>query len=172
MTGGFFPPVRSLEEWREWNYLSNVFQLMFQRVALAFSHYFWVQGRKIRNGWGLYHLCLSFPIGKKKALPNIPLPDFHLHLIGLFPYDIYYTSPVSSHIPHIITHYRITQSMTTSSCGGSLIVKHCQFYGHCSNFAVLPFMQCCYTGNVLHMIRMSPQWCYILPQRDYPKVDT
>lgn len=101
--------------------------------------------------------CPFLLVRKRYALPNIPLPDFHLHLIGLFPYDIFYTSPILSHIPHIITHYLSTQSMITSSCGGSLIVKHCPFYGHCCNFALLPFMQGYYTCNVLHMILVSPQ---------------
>lgn len=110
----------------------------------------------------LYDLCLSFPIGKKKALPNIPLTDFHLHCIRFFPYDIYYTSPLLSHIPHIITRYLITQSGITSSCRGKLDMKHCLFYGHCCNFAQLPFMQRSYTCNVLHVIAVSPQGCYIL----------
>lgn len=90
----------------------------------------------------LYQACPSrFPLTSYRA----------------FPYDIYYMSLVLPRIPHIITHDPIAQSMITSSCGGSLIVNHCPFYGHCFNFALLTFMQCCYTCNVLHMIMVSPQ---------------
>lgn len=72
----FSHPVRSLEEWRCCNYLSNGPSLIFEKWQWQLPLISEVRAERIENDQELHHLYLSLYIGKGKVLAGIPFLRF------------------------------------------------------------------------------------------------